>query len=585
VVPLLLLIGVLGAPAYGQSNRDLITDDKIPEIVSAAPESVALTIYQDNLAFITEVRRIDLPAGRSTISFAGVSDLMIPQTALLREFGALTIERNFDYDLLSKASLFEKSIGREVSIIRTNPKTGEAIEERATIVSAANGVVFDINGRIETFQCSGLPEKITFDSVPDNLRGQPTLSLEVYAQEAGPQELTISYLASGFGWQADYVLRLNDDENTASLLGWLTVENGTEVSVNNAPTAIVAGALQRLYETQAEGFYADRFRAACWPRGSTKRGVLSRLSKSRVRRSEFTSISPVQVISGEGSRNLGVVESSSAGLLQALPEPEDLGDYKLYRTPYPTSVKAYQTKQVAFIDKPEIDVTRFHVFDLGVAQLSLLIDRVVTSLPAEGTSSSPSPSQSTGQTDDETIIVTGARISRSVNVTPVFLPAIGGKTPYNFVNAKIRYDLDNDKDSKLSAPLPQGIVRAMIDLDGEQFYLGEDNVRNLAIGLPVEVTIGESPSVSLSTIVLSAKQKALNNRRREFTAEVEHRINNANDYEVMVEVTQGRNGQYAPLTILQSSHEREADSGYPKWRVPVEANSEAVLIYTISFIR
>ena len=37
-------------------------------------------------------------------------------------------------------------------------------------------------------------------------------------------------------------------------------------------------------------------------------------------------------------------------------EEEDLGDYKLYNTPEPTTVAAYQTKQIAFLDKPDVEL-------------------------------------------------------------------------------------------------------------------------------------------------------------------------------------------------------------------------------------
>ncbi|MEO0851570.1 MAG: hypothetical protein AAFY04_09200, partial [Pseudomonadota bacterium] len=139
---------------------------------------MALTIYRDDLAFVTETRTVMVPAGRSTISFEGVSDLMIPQTALLREFGAVTIERNFDYDLLSQGSLMQAHVGKDITLVRTNPATGDAQTVIGTLISARRGAVIDIDGAIEVFDCSGLLEKITFEQVPENLIDKPTLSLE-----------------------------------------------------------------------------------------------------------------------------------------------------------------------------------------------------------------------------------------------------------------------------------------------------------------------------------------------------------------------------------------------------------------------
>ena len=164
-----------------------------------------------------------------TIAFEGVNDRMIPQSAILQEFGAITIERNFDFDLMSPAAFFEKSVGEKVLLTRTNTATGRVTQQEATVVSGGRGVILDIDGQFEAYQCSGLPESIDFYSIPENLKPKPTLSIDVSAETAGPQEMTISYLASGFEWQADYVLSLKDN-NKADLLGWLTVTNGTSIS-------------------------------------------------------------------------------------------------------------------------------------------------------------------------------------------------------------------------------------------------------------------------------------------------------------------------------------------------------------------
>ncbi|MEX0645542.1 MAG: hypothetical protein WD076_09540, partial [Parvularculaceae bacterium] len=195
-------------------------------IVSPSPSEIALTIYRDDLALLIEKRRVELPAGVSTIAFEGVNERIIAQSALLQEFGAIAIERNFDFDLITPAKFFERSVGETVVLTRTNLATGAVARKAAKIISAGaeQGVILEVDGRYEAYQCSGLPESISAAGMPAGLRAKPTLSLTVSAEKAGPQELTISYLASGFGWQADYVLSLAGDAN-AGLLGWLTVTN------------------------------------------------------------------------------------------------------------------------------------------------------------------------------------------------------------------------------------------------------------------------------------------------------------------------------------------------------------------------
>jgi len=47
-------------------------------------------------------------------------------------------------------SLLEQSVGQEVSVVTTNPATAATSTERAKVVSAQDGVVLDIGGKLET---------------------------------------------------------------------------------------------------------------------------------------------------------------------------------------------------------------------------------------------------------------------------------------------------------------------------------------------------------------------------------------------------------------------------------------------------
>jgi len=47
---------------------------------------------------------------------------------------------------------------------------------------------------------------------------------------------------------------------------------------------------------------------------------------------------------------------------------EDLGDYKLYRTPEPVTVAPMQTKQIAFLSVPNVEADRVFAFSFSEAQ-------------------------------------------------------------------------------------------------------------------------------------------------------------------------------------------------------------------------
>jgi hypothetical protein len=212
----------------------------------ADQQSVAVTIYNENLALIKDTRRIALDAGINRLALREVSARMRPETASLRSLthpGTLSLlEQNFDFDLLTPAKLLEKYVGREVRVFRVNHKTGVESFETATVLAASGGVVLRIGDRIET----GLPGRIVYDGVPPNLRDRPTLVTELQSSRAGQQTVELSYLSSGLAWKADYVAELNASDSSLDLNGWVTLTNTSGTSYPNARLQLVAGDVNRV---------------------------------------------------------------------------------------------------------------------------------------------------------------------------------------------------------------------------------------------------------------------------------------------------------------------------------------------------
>lgn len=202
--------------------------------------SVAVTIYNENLALIKDQRTIKLDDGFNMLAFRGVSAKMRPETALLRNLnnaGLNIIEQNFDFDLLTPQKLLEKYVGKKINIATMNPVTGEEVIEEATVLSTNQGVVVQVGERIETNPRG----RYIFDKLPENLRDQPTLILQLNSQTSKPQDVELSYLSSGLSWKADYVAELNAEDNKLDLMGWVTLNNKSGTTYNNAKLQLVAG--------------------------------------------------------------------------------------------------------------------------------------------------------------------------------------------------------------------------------------------------------------------------------------------------------------------------------------------------------
>jgi hypothetical protein len=267
----------------------------------AADRALSVTIYNDNLALIQDRRDIEVKDGRQRIEFQDVSAQIRPETVSLSAPDISIVEQNFDFDLLTPAKLMEKAVGHEVTIVRVNPATGVETPEKADVLATNGGVVLKIGDRIEVLRDDGLPVRVIFDKVPDNLRARPTLSVSIVGTHAGTRRATLSYLTPGLGWKADYVALYNESDGKIDVQGWVTLTNSSGTSYDNAQTLLVAGS-----PSQAEAGPANY-------RQPIRRTTLARPGTE------------------SGNR-------------------ERLGDFYLYPLAERTTIANQQTKQVSFMD-------------------------------------------------------------------------------------------------------------------------------------------------------------------------------------------------------------------------------------------
>jgi hypothetical protein len=229
-----------------------------PAFAQSAQGDVSVTIYNNNLALVQDVRQTALPTGRTTVEFPDVSAQIRAETVTLNGTDFGIVEQNFDYDLLSPSALMQKAVGQVVTIVRTNPANGQETREQAKVLAANGGVVLQIGQRIEVLRDDGLPVRVIFDKVPPNLRARPTLSVTLQSEKAGTRPLTLSYLTPGLGWKADYVALFDEGAGKIDVQGWITLTNNSGTTYTNAETLLVAGQVgegqpQYQYQPQRRG--------------------------------------------------------------------------------------------------------------------------------------------------------------------------------------------------------------------------------------------------------------------------------------------------------------------------------------------
>ena len=303
IVHCLLWVTAGAAMAAGPAERDL-----------------SLTIYNNDLALVQDHRAIDLTGGRQRIEFQSVSAQIRPETVSLAAADVSIVEQNFDFDLLSPGKLMEKAVGSQITLVRVNPATNVETRERAQVLATNGGVVLKIGDRIEVLRDDGLPVRVIFDKVPDNLRARPTLSITVNGSKSGSHPATLSYLTPGLGWHADYVALFDEASSKIDVQGWVTLTNTSGATYDDARTLLVAGSPNQVTSNGYSGYSIRNQRR---PAGTM------------------------------------VTAGTESG------DRERLGDFYLYPLSERTTIADQQTKQVGFLDVHAVPAEHGYEFRNG----------------------------------------------------------------------------------------------------------------------------------------------------------------------------------------------------------------------------
>ncbi|WP_294334829.1 hypothetical protein [uncultured Sphingomonas sp.] len=454
-------------------------------VVSEKPDAVAVTLYRGTgaeirggwprgYALVTETRTITLPAGPSVIRFVGVSEGMMPETAIVTGLPHGVGEKNRDARLLGPATLVDAYLKRSVIVRRTDRATGKVSESEAVIQSGPNGGVLLSSAQgVEALGCSGLPEAIRYPGVPETLAAKPTLSVTSDATTAQTVTVQLSYLAQGFDWSANYVARLGEGDSL-DLFGWMTVINGGSQGFADARTSAVAGKLNKGRAAPLPRGEPTELRLQCWPLGNT---------------SMAGPPPPAPAVATEYSESMEIVVTGNKlrRMVQAAPSPppppppapvmmaeqEELGDLKLYRVPEPVTVAALSTKQVALLHRESVKVARLYRGSFTPFRYN------------EGEARPPSrPTQIVLRTENRT-------------------------------------------SEGLGLPLPAGKLALFADRGGAPVLLGESDLADRAVGDEVELLPGTSSDVRFTVIGRPGGK-----RREAFAVEV----SNAHDAPVTFEL-------------------------------------------------
>ncbi|NIO00879.1 MAG: DUF4139 domain-containing protein [Candidatus Latescibacteria bacterium] len=277
----------------------------------ARQKSIGITIYNDNLGLVKDVRNLSLSRGVVELTFEGVAARIDPTSVHIRSIDypkkLSVLEQNFEYDLISPAKLMEKYLGETVELITEHE--GEERRIQAKLIGIEKGYVYEIDGKIAI----NPPGRVVMPALPGGLISKPSLVWLLDSDRVN-HLVEASYLTEGIGWKANYVAVLSDDDTKMDLAGWVTIDNRSGATYRNATLKLVAGDVHRVRPPRAP------------------------------RRGEEL------YVRGAPMEEKAFVE-------------EAFFEYHLYALQRPTTIKDNQTKQLSLLSAADITVKKSYVFE------------------------------------------------------------------------------------------------------------------------------------------------------------------------------------------------------------------------------
>jgi len=214
---------------------------------SALADDVAITVYNQNLALVKEGRTLDLQKGVNRLNMTDVAAFIDPTSVHFRlrsNDRVDLLEQNFQYDLVSADKVLQKYLGQTIDVVLKN---GDVVT--GTYLSSSSGyLVLQLNdGAVRLINQQEMLS-VTAPKLPDGLIVVPTLQWLLSSDVAGKREAEISYLTGNISWHAEYIALLDKDDKNLRLSAWVSLDNRSGKTYNDAKLKLVAGDISRVQQ-------------------------------------------------------------------------------------------------------------------------------------------------------------------------------------------------------------------------------------------------------------------------------------------------------------------------------------------------
>ena len=234
----------------------------------------AVTIYNQDFAVVREIIPLQLEAGTNEVSFNDITAHLEPDTVILRDprqkVELQILEQNYRADPISQNLLLSMYEGQTIDfeilqgekvriipgkIIRSGyvphqfglRRYGAAYAQTQYARSAASGQpVIEVDGKLR-FSLPGTP---LFPALKDETILKPTLNWVLESGRRGSLDAELAYITGGMGWEAAYNVISPEKSDDLDLSGWVTIDNQSGKTFDNAAIKLMAGDVNRVTEPE-----------------------------------------------------------------------------------------------------------------------------------------------------------------------------------------------------------------------------------------------------------------------------------------------------------------------------------------------
>jgi hypothetical protein len=226
----------------------------IPCSGKSAESTVAVTIYNQDLGLVKDVRELEFQKGKSLVKFSDVAAQIDPTSVYFKPVDVadkvVILEQNYQYDLVSSTKILEKYIDKEIELFTKAGGPSEQDKSYKGILlsySDENLTLKEPEGAIRIVRLNEVRD-MYFPSLPEGLITKPTLVWLLDSQVSGKRKAEVSYLTSGINWHAEYVAVVDQRDQNLELAGWVSIDNHSGATYEDAKIKLIAGEVHRVRE-------------------------------------------------------------------------------------------------------------------------------------------------------------------------------------------------------------------------------------------------------------------------------------------------------------------------------------------------